>query len=172
MQVCLIAAIAQNGTIGRDNDLPWSIKEDMRFFVRTTRGHTVVSGRKNFQAMGRPLPKRRNIVITTNPSLKFEGAETVGDLPSALRLAQQAGEDQAFVIGGAQIYALALPYAHVFYRTTVLSDVPGDVEFPTADWSDWEVEELMSHPADDENEYAFVTEKLTRRASPREFMQK
>src|SRR5690606_4280878 len=119
MKVSLIAAVARNGTIGRDNELPWTIKDDMRFFVEKTKGHVVICGRKNFDAMGRPLPHRRNVVISRNPNLRIEGAEVVPSLEQAPLFAERLGEQEAFVIGGAEIYRLALPYAHVFYRTRV-----------------------------------------------------
>ncbi len=166
MNVSLIAAVAQNGTIGKDNDLPWTIRADMRFFVQTTKGHTVITGRKNFEAMGRPLPKRRNIVLSRDAHLTLEGAETATDMAQALRLAHSAGESEVFIIGGAQIYTLAFPFAHRFYRTTVLADVAGDVRFPQLDWSGWSVKELMRHEADAENEHAFVIERLDRQGEP------
>jgi dihydrofolate reductase len=163
MLVTLIAAVAQNGTIGRNNDLPWKIKEDMRFFVRTTRGHTVISGRKNFEAMGRPLPHRRNIVVSRNSELSFTECEVAASVPTALRLALLAEESEVFVIGGAQIYAAAMPYAHRFYRTLVLANVSGDVHFPAIDLSHWTRVELMTHSADAENEHSFVIEQWDRK---------
>ena len=172
MLVTLIAAVAENGTIGRDNNLPWTIKEDMRFFVRTTKGHTVVSGRKNFEAMGRPLPKRRNIVITRQVGWSLShldsGAnyETAPSIVDAFIAAEAAGESEAFVIGGAQIYAAAFPYAHRFYRTRVLSQVKGDVFFPEIDLSNWAMSELASHEPDAENEYGFVIEQWDRHDAP------
>ena len=163
MKVSLIAAVAQNGVIGRDNDLPWQIEDDMKFFRETTRGHVVVTGRKNFEAMGGPLPKRPNIVVTRDEKYLAKGAEVRGSVERALALAQSRGEQEAFVIGGAQIYELALPYAHQFYRTRVLADVPGDVTFPEFDESEWDVAELRRHAADERNEHPFVIEVMTRR---------
>jgi len=169
MLVSLIAAVPQNGVIGRDNELPFRVKDDMKFFVRTTRGHTVITGRKNFDAMGKPLPGRRNIVVTRRSDLRLPGAEVVTNLPSALRLAEEAGEAEAFVIGGAEIYALALPYAHVFYRTRLLGEVVGDVVFPAFDESGWSVTELERGEKNADNEFAFVIEKLERKDAPQPF---
>ena len=167
MQVTLIAAVANNRTIGKNNDLPWKLKEDMRFFVRTTKGHAVISGRKNFESMGRPLPHRKNIVVSKNPALRYDGAATVGSIEQALALAAADGEEETFVIGGAQIYEAAFPYATRYYRTRVLADVPGDVRFPDLDLSDFRVHELARHGADAENDYATVIERLDRNGPAR-----
>lgn len=169
MKVSMIAAVAKNGVIGRDNQLPFRQRDDMRFFVKTTKGHTVITGRRNFDAMGRPLPGRRNLVVTRDPDRTFPGAETVSSVAEALRLAQAAGEREAFIIGGAEIYALAFPYAHAFYRTRVLSDIFGDVHFPELDLSDFELETLCTGTRDEHNEFDFVIEKLTRRSEPAPF---
>lgn len=162
MQVSLIAAVASNGVIGRDNALPWRIRDDMRFFVEKTRGHHVIMGRRNYEAMGRPLKGRPNIVVSRDPSFTA-ACPVVASLEAALELARAAGETEAFVIGGAQIYALALPLADVFYRTRVLAEVPGDVYFPPFDESEWEVQVERSQPADEHNEHPFVIETLRRR---------
>lgn len=169
MKVSLIAAVAQNGVIGRDNDLPWKIRDDMRFFVQTTRGHVVIMGRLNFDAMGRPLPNRRNIVVTRDSSYVAAGAETAQSIEDALVRAEDCGEQEAFVIGGAQIYRLALPYAHRFYRTRVLCDVPGDIVFPEYSFEGWRVEQLFSGEASPDNQHAFVVELLERKEAPQSF---
>jgi dihydrofolate reductase len=164
MQISMIAAVARNGVIGRDNALPWQIKDDMRFFMQKTLGHHVIMGRRNYEAMGKPLSRRSNIVISRSPDFRAE-CPVVRTLDEALELARQAGETEAFIIGGAQIYALALPIADVFYRTRVLADVPGDVFFPSFDESEWNVAVQSEHGADERNEHAFVIETLTRRRS-------
>jgi len=168
MRVSLIAAVAENGVIGRSNDLPWTIKDDLRFFMQKTKGHAVITGRKNFDAMGKPLRERDNYVVTRSGGA-FEGAHTAGTVEEALSSAEAAGETEAFVIGGAEIYALALPYAHTFYRTRVLASVPGDVTFPDYDSSEWEVQELSRGEQSERNEHAFVVEELNRRTAPRPF---
>src|SRR4051812_37670385 len=119
MLISLIAAVANNGVIGRNNALPWRIRDDMRFFMHKTLGHHVITGRKNYEAMGHPLPRRQNIVVTRDPAFLAE-CPVVTSVPAALELARAAGEGEAFIIGGAQIYAVALPLADVFYRTRVL----------------------------------------------------
>ena len=165
MLVSLIAAVAENGVIGRNNALPWRIRDDTRFFMQKTVGHHVVTGRRNYEAMGKPLPRRPNIVVSRDASFRAE-CPVVPTLEAALELARAAAETEAFVIGGAQIYALALPIADIFYRTRVLAEVPGDVFFPPFDVSQWDLRVESAHAADERNEYAFVIETLTRRRAP------
>lgn len=169
MKVSLIAAVAENGVIGRQNDLPWKIQSDMRFFRDTTRGHVVITGRKNYEAMGRALPQRTNLVVSRDPEFLAPGAEVCSSLEAALARARESGESEAFVIGGAELYARALPYAHDFYRTRVLAAVPGDVVFPPYDESEWSVSEIARHPQSERDEHACIIERLTRRGEPKSF---
>ncbi len=162
MKISLIAAVAHNRVIGRNNQLPWRIRDDLRYFMQKTVGHHVIMGRRNYEAMGRPLSKRPNVVISRDATFRAE-CPVVTSLAEALELARAAGETEAFVIGGAQIYALGLPIADTFYRTRVLADVPGDVFFPEFDESEWIVRADSAHPADERNEYPYVIERLERR---------
>jgi dihydrofolate reductase len=171
MKVSLIAAVAQNGVIGRNNDLPWKLPLDMRFFVATTRGHGIIMGRLNYESIGRPLPGRRNLVVSRNSALQIAGCEVVTSVPAALKILKAAGEQEAFIVGGAQIYAQALPYAHRFYRTRVLADIPGDVRFPEWSWAEWNVQLQSSHKPDESHAHAFEIELLTRKGEPRSFEQ-
>lgn len=133
--VSIIVAIAQNGTIGDKNSLLWHIKEDMRFFRTTTSGHAVIMGRKTFESLGsKPLPKRKNIVIT-RADRDFEGAFTAHSLQEAIAMAE--GDEEIFIIGGAQIYAEALSVADRMYITRVERDYEGDTSFPEIDYSKW-----------------------------------
>lgn len=133
--VSIIVAIAQNGTIGDKNSLLWHIKEDMRFFRTTTSGHAVIMGRKTFESLGsKPLPKRKNIVIT-RAERDFEGAFTAHSLQEAIAMAE--GDEEIFIIGGAQIYAEALSVADRMYITRVERDYEGDTSFPKIDYSQW-----------------------------------
>lgn len=133
--VSIIVAIAQNGTIGDKNSLLWHIKEDMRFFRTTTSGHAVIMGRKTFESLGsKPLPKRKNIVIT-RADRDFEGAFTAHSLEEAIAMAE--GDEEIFIIGGAQIYAEALSVADRMYITRVERDYEGDTSFPDIDYSKW-----------------------------------
>ena len=152
--VSIIVAIAQNGTIGDKNSLLWHIKEDMRFFRTTTSGHAVVMGRKTFESLGsRPLPKRTNIVIT-RADRAFEGALTAHSLEEAIRLAE--GDEEIFIIGGAQIYREALRIADRMYITRVMHDYDGDTSFPDIDLSEWELVAEEKHDRGEEYEYPFA----------------
>jgi dihydrofolate reductase len=161
MKVSLIAAVAENGVIGRQNAVPWRLRDDLRFFVQKTQGHHVIMGRKQYESVGHSLPRRPNLVISRNPDFSAD-CPVVPSLERALELARAAGEQEAFVIGGGEIYALALPLAGTFYRTRVLADVPGDVFFPRFDEREWQVRRLSEQPADERNEHPFVIEELTR----------
>lgn len=135
--VSIIVAIAQNGTIGDKNSLLWHIKEDMRFFRITTSGHAVIMGRKTFESLGsKPLPKRKNIVIT-RAERDFEGTFTAHSLQEAIAMAE--GDEEIFIIGGAQIYAEALSVADRMYITRVERDYEGDTSFPEIDYSKWQL---------------------------------
>ncbi len=151
--VSIIVAIAQNGTIGDKNSLLWHIKEDMRFFRTTTSGHAVVMGRKTFESLGsRPLPKRTNIVIT-RADRQFEGALTAHSLEEAIAMA--AGDEEVFIIGGAQIYAEALSVADRMYITHVERDYEGDTSFPAIDFDKWTLVASELYERGEEYEYPF-----------------
>lgn len=137
MELSIIVAMAQNRAIGRDNQLLWHISADLRRFKAITMGHTIIMGRRTYQSIGRPLPGRRNIVVSRNPSFSAEGCTVAQSLEAALALCP-AG-DEAFVIGGGQIYAQALPLAHRMYITLVHSDMEADTFFPEYDPAQWRV---------------------------------
>jgi dihydrofolate reductase len=126
----LIVAMSLPGrVIGKDGKLPWRLPEDLAFFKRTTTGHAIIMGRKTWDEVGRPLPKRRNIVVTRQSGLVLEGAETAPSLEAALALARTTDEEP-FVIGGTEIFRLAIPLASRIYLTEVRREVEGDVHFP------------------------------------------
>ena len=152
--VSIIVAIAQNGTIGDKNSLLWHIKEDMRFFRTTTSGHAVIMGRKTFESLGsKPLPKRKNIVIT-RADRDFEGAFTAHSLEEANAMAE--GDEEIFIIGGAQIYAEALSVADRMYITRVERDYEGDTSFPDIDYSKWRLVSEERHERGEEFESPFA----------------
>ena len=144
--ISIIVAVAQNGVIGDKNSLLWHISEDMRFFKRTTSGHPVIMGRKTYESLGRPLPNRTNVVISRTLG-ELEGCTVVRSLEEAIALFPT--EEEVFVIGGAQIYALALDVADRFYLTRVSHDYEGDTSFPTWDESEWR---LISREAYEQGE--------------------
>jgi len=132
--VSIIVAIAENGVIGDKNALLWDIKEDMRRFRTITTGHPVVMGRKTFESIGRPLPKRTNVVVTRGDAT-FEGCEVAHSLEEAVAMFPK--EEEVFIIGGAQIYAQALPLADKLYLTIVHRNYEGDSSFPKFEMSEW-----------------------------------
>lgn len=135
-RISLIAAVARNGVIGRDNGLPWHLPEDLKHFRTLTTGHPVVMGRKTYESIGRPLPGRRNMVITRDAQFRAEGCERFPSLEQALE-ACAGTTDEVFIIGGAQLYAHALEAAHRLYLTEIDQDVPGDICFPSFDRRQW-----------------------------------
>jgi dihydrofolate reductase len=145
--------MSENGVIGRGGQLPWHLGADLKRFKRLTMGHTIVMGRKTWESIGRPLPGRRMVVITRQSGYQSEGVEVVGSLDDALALARAAGDDEVFVIGGAEIYRLALPRADRLYMTLVLAEVEGDRKFPDVDWGTWARTETETAEADADNEY-------------------
>ena len=151
----LIAVVARNGGIGRDNALLWHLSEDLRHFKRTTLGCPVIMGRKTWDAIGRPLPGRRNIVVTRNAGWAATGAETAGDLQQALSLA--ANEAKVFVIGGAQLYAAAMPFADELVLTEVDADAQADTFFPHWDRAAFIERSRESHTDPHGLRYSFVT---------------
>ncbi|KWR78591.1 dihydrofolate reductase [Cupriavidus sp. IDO] len=151
----LIVAKARNGTIGRDNALPWRLPEDLAHFKRTTMGAPVIMGRKTWDSIGRPLPGRRNIVVSRNPALKIEGAEVAASLEDAQRLC--VGVEQVFLIGGAQLYAEALPSADRLVVTEIDANVEGDAFFPAIDRTLWLETSREVHRSEANGfDYAFV----------------
>lgn len=132
----LIAAVAENGVIGNDNALPWHLPDDLKRFKAITMGHPVIMGRKTYESIGRPLPGRRNIVISRNPEYMADGCETATSLPAAIAACSGAS-DEVFVIGGAQIYAEAMPQARRLYLTEIRRAFEGNARFPAVDSTQW-----------------------------------
>ena len=151
----LIAAVARNGIIGRDNTLPWRLPEDLKHFKALTTGHPIVMGRKTWESLGRPLPGRHNIVITRDATYHAEGATVVNSLEDALHLANDA--EELFVIGGAEIYRLALPLADRLQLTELDADFAGDTHFPDVYRSSWRETMRERHSSAAGLDYAFVT---------------
>lgn len=158
MTISLIAARSRNGVIGKNNDLPWKLPDDSKYFMTTTRGHHVIMGRKNYDSLPdayKPLPNRTNILVTRQPAFHAPGCLVVHSLDRALDIARLNGEGEVFVIGGAEIYTLALPVAHRLYLTEIDAEVQGDTYFPDFDKSQWREVSRRSHKADEKHAYAF-----------------
>jgi len=161
--LCMIAAVAENRCIGAENKLPWHLPEDLKRFRAITRGHPVIMGRKTFESIGRPLPQRQNIVITRDPHYSADGVETATSLEQAIERAKAQNPEQIFVIGGAEIYRLALPLADRLYLTLVHQNVSGDAFFPEWNPSEWRETFREAHPAQGEGSPAFTYLDLERK---------
>ncbi|MCG8591588.1 MAG: dihydrofolate reductase [Proteobacteria bacterium] len=162
MKIALMAAVAENGVIGRDGGLPWRLPDDLAHLKRLTTGHCIIVGRRTYESVGRALPKRTNLVVTRQPHFAAPGCVVVGSLTEALDHARQSGETLAFVLGGASLYAEALPQADWLYWTRVEAQVEGDVSFPAVDWDEWTLTESTPHPADDRHPHPFRFETYQR----------
>jgi dihydrofolate reductase len=162
MRRSLIVARARNGVIGRDNALPWHLPADLAFFKRTTMGHPILMGRRTWQSIGRPLPGRRSIVVSGTLASPGPDVVVVPSLAEAWGAAAPA--DEAFVIGGARLFAEALPGADRIYLTEVDGDVDGDVSIPPFVPEDWTIVPLGEHPADDRHRWPLRFLRLDRLA--------
>src|SRR5262245_62425765 len=173
MDVVLVAAVAENGVIGRDNGLPWRLSTDMKRFKATTMGKPIVVGRKTWESFPRrPLPGRLNIVVSRDRAYRADGAETVTSLDDALNLAEErsrgvVGADQIVIGGGGEIYRQAMGRADRLHITHVMADVEGDTRFPAIDPVVWEVVSTEEHPAGERDSHAtrYVVYASTQRGS-------
>ena len=156
MKVSLIAALSTNNVIGRNNQVPWRQSADMKRYKALTMGHHLLTGRKTWESMGRPLPGRTTVVITRDPNYRAEGVIVVGSLEEAVRLAREAGDDEAFINGGAQVYAQSMHLADRMYLTRVHAEVEGDAFFPDFDdVSEWHLVDSEHFEADEKNQYPY-----------------
>ena len=163
MTVSAIVATARNLAIGRQNQIPWYLPADLKYFKKVTTGHHVIMGRKSFQSIGRPLPNRVNVVVTHDPFFVATGCTVAHSLEEALEMAEANGETEAFVIGGGEIYRKSWPYLDRLYLTEVdMVPEAGDVFFPAIDENEWNELSREAHPADEKNEFGYVFRVLER----------
>ncbi len=156
--------MSENRVIGKDGQLPWRLPDEMKHFMRLTTGHTVVMGRKTFESINaKPLPNRRNIIITRNPDYKAEGIETAPSVKAAIELATSPQSPtpnlqptDLFICGGQHVYTDALPLADRLYLTLVHATFEGDTHFPQFDEGNWQLVEENHHEPDDRHAYAFT----------------
>lgn len=158
--IALVFAQSENGVIGRNNDLPWHLPEDLKHFKRLTTGHTIVMGRRTYESIGRALPNRRSIILTTRRDFTADGCEVAPSWDAAKLLT--AGDEQVFVIGGAAVYRVALPDADRIYRTLIHADIEGDVTLENLDMSDWTVASEERHAADERHAWDYSFQELER----------
>jgi dihydrofolate reductase len=158
MIISLIAALTQNRVIGKNNDLPWRLPDDMKYFMQTTSSHYVVMGRKNYESIPekfRPLPNRTNIVITRQVGFTAANCTVVHSLEAATKLAEENNQQELFIIGGAEIYQLAMPFANRLYLTEIHTELDGDTYFPRFDKTAWEETSRKHHASDERHRFAF-----------------
>ncbi len=166
IRICLIWAMARDRVIGRGNRLPWRLRSEMQHFRRTTMGKPVIMGRKTFESFASPLPGRTNILLTRDEGFQAAGATAVSSLDEAFEIASAQcfidGQTEIFVIGGAEIYALALPRADRLYMTEVHADVEGDTWFPEFERAAWRETSRIDYPASEQDSYPFSIVVLDR----------
>ncbi len=158
MKIAMIAAVAANRVIGKDNDLVWRLPDDMKFFMQKTTGHHIIMGRKNYESLPqkfRPLPNRINIVMTRKKDLIIPGVHIVNNMEDAIKISQQNDEEEAFIIGGGEIYKLGLTVADTMYITEIKESFDGDAFFPEFDTQQWVETERTPHDKDDRHAHTF-----------------
>lgn len=151
--ISLIAAVAQNGVIGTENSLPWSLPDDLAFFREQTKGHHIVMGRKTYASIGRLLPNRTTVILTRDPGFAVPGALTAHSVEAVLAII--TADPDPFIVGGAEVYALFLPHVDRLILTEVHTEVAGDAKFPEFDKKVWRETKRVHHAADERHAYAF-----------------
>lgn len=158
MIISLIAALSRNRVIGKNNDLPWRLPDDMKYFMETTKGHHVIMGRKNYESIPpkfRPLPYRTNLVLTKQKGYQAPGCAIIHSMEEGIEIANRASENELFIIGGSEIYKLALPYTSKLYLTEIDAQIDGDTFFPSTDSAVWKETSREHHVADARHQYPF-----------------
>lgn len=163
MIVSAIVAAAKNNVIGDGNDIPWRISTDLKYFKQTTLEHHVIMGRKTFASMGRPLPKRTNIVLTRDLMFTATGILVAHSIQEALTIAYDNDETEVFIIGGGEIYQQSMHYLDKVYLTRVMAEPEGGVVFPDLPADEWELISSEAHQAGERDEHDFVFEVYSRR---------
>lgn len=153
--ISLLVAMDKNNVIGYKNDLPWHLPRDLKYFKEKTTGHTIIMGRKTFESIGRPLPNRRNIVVTRNKTFVQEGVEVIHDLATIWQLNDESPREELFIIGGAELYRQALPHADRLYITKIEETFEGDTYFPTFSEAEWELTKKEQGIQDENNPYEY-----------------
>ena len=164
MILSAIVAIDKNGVIGKDDDIPWHLPADLKYFKRRTLNHHIIMGRKTFESIGRPLPKRTNVVVTRNPFFVASNCLVAGSLQEAIDLARNNAEEEAFIIGGGTVYEQAMPFIDRLYVTEVDTVVEGgEVYFPKLDPNIWVEVSSEAHQPDEKNPHAYTFKLLERK---------
>jgi len=156
MIISSIVATAKNRVIGKNNGMPWHLPADLTYFKKTTSGHYIILGRKNFLAIGRPLPNRTNIILTRDKSFACSNCVVAHSVEEALQIAHQNGETEVFIIGGGKIYEQTVEYWDKLYLTEIELETEGDVFFPEMNWNDWQLSWEEKHERDEKNPHPYT----------------
>ena len=163
MTVSAIAAAGLNHVIGDGDDIPWRVPDDMKYFKRTTLNHHVIMGRKTFDTMGRPLPKRTNIILTRDMMFTGTGLLVAHSVEEALTMAYDNDEEEVFIIGGGEIYRQSMKFWDKVYLTRIMAEPAGEVRFPELPREEWQLISSDPHQADERNEHAYTFEVYTKK---------
>ena len=156
--ISLIVAVSENMVIGKDNKLAWHLLDDMNYFSNMTKGHSIIMGRKNWESIPkkyRPLPERKNIVVTRNNKFEDKGAIIVNSIEKAVEKARGFDEEEIFIIGGGEIYKLGFAYVDKLYITEIYANIDGNTYFPKWNKENWKEISRISHPKDEKHEFDF-----------------
>jgi dihydrofolate reductase len=157
MIVSAIVATTENRVIGKGNEIPWYLSGDFKYFKKTTLNHHIIMGRHTYLSIGRPLPKRTNVILTKNPYYAVQNCMVVHSIQEALELAHDNGEQEAFIIGGGTVYEKAMPFLDRIYLTVVHTELEGDTFFPKLEISEWtEISSSERHKADKKNDFDYT----------------
>lgn len=162
MTISAIVAVAKNGVIGKDNQIPWYIPADLKYFMRTTTGHHMLMGRKCFESLGKPLKNRPHLVVTRNPYYLANGAIIFNSISEALEFAKSRGEEECFVIGGGVIYDITSHLWDKLYLTEIDLEPEGDVYFPEIAMDQWKLDWEEHHEPDAKNPAAYTFKRYSR----------
>ena len=160
MTISCIVAVAKGNVIGMDNDIPWYLPADLQYFKKTTLGHHIIMGRNCYASIGKPLPKRTNIIISRDPFFISSNCLIARSIGEALKLAHQNGEEEVFIIGGGQIYEQTKELWDKIYLTEVDLEIEGDTFFSEINPSEWTLVSEESHQKDEKNEYDYTFKLL------------
>ncbi len=163
MIVAQIVAVAQNNVIGKDNDLIWRLPADLRHFKNITSGHHILTGRKNYESIGRPLPNRTTVIITRDKEYQAEGCVVCHSIEEAINYSKEENQERIFIMGGGEIYKQSLTLTDEIYLTEVKESFEGDTFYPKLITDEWIEESREKYKADEKNPYDFDFVKLTRK---------
>ncbi len=163
MIISTIVAVSENEVIGKNNQLPWHLPADLKYFKKITNGHHVLMGRKCFESIGKPLPGRTNLVLTRNNNYQPDGIVKIHTIDDGINIAKEHGETELFILGGADVFRLTMPVIDKLYFNTIHAEFEGDTFWPKTDWTQWKLDSTEYHDADTNNLFPYSFSVFTRR---------